>query len=70
MTQKGKGKPKEGQVGEGSKDILTRSKFDLEFQEDILKTDLSQPNGVDWPWQEGWLKMVIGQMGYGTSNKG
>src|SRR5882724_8920949 len=63
MTPKGKGKSKNGEVGKGSKDVLTRSKFDLEIPEDILKTDLGQPNRVylalegrmakDRDWEDG-----------------
>jgi len=46
MTLKGKSKPKTREVSEGGKDILTRSKFDLEIPEDILKLAPSQPDGV------------------------
>jgi len=36
-TPKGKSQPRSGEVGEGSKDTLTKSKFDLEIPKDILK---------------------------------
>ena len=74
MTPKGKSKPKNGEVGEGSKDILIRSKFDLEIPKVILQTALSQPDGVylalaermaeDGDWADGlwnikkWLILV------------
>ena len=46
MTPKGKSKPKTREVREGSKEILTRSKFNLEIPKDILKSTPSQPDGV------------------------
>jgi len=46
MTPEGKSQPWTGEVGEGSKGILTRSKFNLEISENILKLAPSQPDGV------------------------
>jgi len=65
-TPNRKSKAKNREVGEGSKDILTRSKFSLKTPKDILKTALSQPNGVylalaermaeDGDWEDGlWI---------------
>ena len=64
MTPKGKSKPKNGEVGEGTKDILTRCKFDLKMPEDILKTAPSQPTSVYSALVEEWLRMGIRQTAY------
>jgi len=45
-TPKGKGQPRAREVGEGSKDSLTKNRFNLETPKDILKSAPSQPNGV------------------------
>jgi len=45
-TPKGKSQSRPREVGKGSKDTLTKSKFDLDIPEDILKSAPSQPDGV------------------------
>src|SRR5882724_5026613 len=64
MTPKGKSQLKFGEIGGGSRDVLTRSRFELGIPKDILKLAPSQPNRV-YPVLAARMTGT-GQMAYGN----
>jgi len=45
VTPTGKSQPRFGEIGGGSREVLTRRRFDLGIPKDILKLPPSQPDG-------------------------